>query len=1062
MSENETRKNKRNPSSDAASPVPQCPETDSAVSSPDDERKYPTEVTMVDVPGLKDSTPDSSSDAGGMTTEVTMVDAPGLKDSTPDSSSDAGGMTTEVTMVDAPGKPHRTDVTMLQENPPEPEENSSGEDLQPGDRIDRYIIVRKLGQGGMGSVYLVRHETLGVFRAAKILSGALYERGGEFVKRFIQEAKMACSISHPNIVNVLDVGDESDSGLCYIIMEYVDGGTVRNVLHTIPRLSEIHALIIAEAVAEALKAAAEQKIVHRDIKPDNVMLTRRGEVKLADLGIAKNTEDNVQLTKSHIMMGTPAYLAPEQAQDAHSVDVRADIYSLGATLYEMLTGEIPYPGKSTYDILTKLVSDPVPDPRARVDSISPQTARLVMKMLSKQAKQRQHSAAELLKEIRTLNILPPDLDSRKSIRELLEQSGAGNYSMVSPTPATGNPVSTWLMRHVLLKLETTLCKIPVCARMIDAMHRDIRIFYGAVALMTLLLIGLPVTWMLTVSPAISDAPLSTQSGHETSVISGNSHPSDASGPDAPLSGESGKVTTGQQTAPAPETGEHTLPPKAENTVPSEQGTGKDTARLAEAKRKLEEEQRLLERERREAERKRAAQRRAGAGQSPSAVSQTPNATREVKKIAVFAEITPIGAEAVLRNDAGRKLGSQRVPITGKVQFNVPAGQYKLSVSAPGFKTMERVFPVSDRRTITGVKIDLPHDICICTVRVYGSAKLLDFLKRNGVKLRIDDGKWNKITNFPYQMELTRINHTLSLQGIGIRPTVQTLKISPDQAKCSAEIYLAEKDASLEIATKIDDRISINLFGRWEPLRKKIPLAPFRTYTLRWRISGGRESVVQIPELQPETIHKIVLERKRQAAVPGEAEFAEAEKLIRNGDNKDAVEKLKEAVAKGHPEAVFRLGQMNEQGKGRWFSSDTDALACYQKAAEAPLNHAKAQYQVGLFYEKGRGGLDRDIRTAMEWYKKSAAQKNPDALFRIGMAYKDGDGNEPVDYARMIQFFTEAARAGHPDAQYQLGYSYENGIGVPINVEKAKYWYEKAAEQGNSKARRRGKALEGLK
>ncbi len=1049
MNENETRKKNQNPSSDTVSPASVRPETVSAVSSSENETKYPTEVTMVDAPGRKASAPD----AEWGRTELTMVDAPGRKDSAPD----AGRNRTELTMVSVPVNPYQIDVTMIQENPPEPEQNSCEDDLQPGDRIDRYIIVRKLGQGGMGSVYLVRHETLGVFRAAKVLSGALYKRGGEFVKRFIQEAKMACSISHPNIVNVLDVGDESDSGLCYIIMEYVDGGTVRNVLHTIPRLSEIHAVIIAEAVAEALKAVAEQKIVHRDIKPDNVMLTRRGEVKLADLGIAKSTDENVQLTKSHIMMGTPAYLAPEQAQDAHSVDVRADIYSLGATLYEMLTGEIPYPGKSTYDILTKLVSDPVPDPRSLVDSISPQTAHLVMKMLSKQAKQRQHSAAELLKEIHALNILPPNFDSQKSIRELLEQSGAGNYSTASLTPTTGNPVSTWLMRHVLLKLETSLRKIPVCARMIDAMHRDIRIFYGVLVLMTLLFIGLPVTLILTAPPAIPNVPISTQTGQDTQELSGHSNSPGVFALDTSPAEKPGGAAAPQQTAPAQETRNRS------NQNRPATSSSQDSARLAEEKRKLEEEQHQLERERREAERKRAEQRRTDAERSRSAGSQKTNMqTSEVKKITVFAEITPIGAQAVLRNESGRELASQRVPVTGKVQFNVPAGQYKLSVSAPGFKSVERAFPVSDRRTITGVKIDLPHDICVCTVRVYGSAKLLEFLKNRGVELRVDDGAWNKITKFPYKMEVTRTTHTLSLRGTGIRPAVQSLKIAQDQAKSSAEIYLSEKDAALEIATEIKDNISINLFGIWEPLKKNIPLAPFKTYTLRWRISGGKESIVQIPELQPESIHRIVLERKQRTALPGEAEFAEAEKLIRNGDNKDAVEKLKEAVAKGHPEATFRLGQMHEQGKGRWFSSDTDALACYQEAAEPPMNHAKAQYQVGLFYEKGRGGLDRDIRKAIEWYKKSADQKNPDALFRLGMAYKDGDGNEPVDYTRMITYFTAAAQAGHPDAQYQLGYSYENGIGVPINVGRAKYWYEKAAEQGNANARRRGKALEGLK
>ena len=251
---------------------------------------------------------------------------------------------TEMTIVDPvipesekSGEKHeKTEMTMMQDHPErepdaeltktkaaQPHSGSYG-NLQPGDRIERCIIVKKLGQGGMGSVYLARHETLGIFRAIKVLSGALYIRGGEFIRRFIQEAKIACSINHPNIVNVLDVGDDKERNFCYIIMEYVDGGTVRDVLRKTPKLSEVDALIITEAVAEALQAAAEQKIVHRDIKPDNIMLTRRGEVKLADLGIAKNTDDNVQLTKSHVMMGTPAYLAPEQAQDAHSVDVRAD------------------------------------------------------------------------------------------------------------------------------------------------------------------------------------------------------------------------------------------------------------------------------------------------------------------------------------------------------------------------------------------------------------------------------------------------------------------------------------------------------------------------------------------------------------------------------------------------------------------------------------------------------------------------------------------------------------------------------------------------------------------
>ena len=213
-----------------------------------------------------------------------MPGAPGAADPKPD--------VTEVTMPSAPGREsHATEVTM----PAAP--GASGDDVertvvmasspvskimigdfQPGDHIDRYVIVKTLGRGGMGCVYLARHETLGAFRAVKVLSGALYHRGGEFVRRFMQEARIACAINHPNIVNVVDVGEDAERGFCYIVMEYVDGGTVRDVLKRTSRLSELHAVLIAEAVAEALNAAAEQKIVHRDIKPDNIMLTRRGEV----------------------------------------------------------------------------------------------------------------------------------------------------------------------------------------------------------------------------------------------------------------------------------------------------------------------------------------------------------------------------------------------------------------------------------------------------------------------------------------------------------------------------------------------------------------------------------------------------------------------------------------------------------------------------------------------------------------------------------------------------------------------------------------------------------------
>ncbi|MBO4631621.1 MAG: protein kinase [Lentisphaeria bacterium] len=976
-------------------------------------------------------------------TEMTLVDAEIPKEE----KADENRAKTEMTMMlNASSKEPEGELNHTQVAHPI---SGSYGNLQPGDRIDRCVNVKKLGQGGMGSVYLARHETLGIFRAVKVLSGALYIRGGEFIRRFIQEAKIACSINHPNIVNVLDVGEDKERNFCYIIMEYVDGGTVRDVLSKTPRLSEVDALIITEAVAEALQAAAEQKIVHRDIKPDNIMLTRRGEVKLADLGIARNTDDNVQLTKSHVMMGTPAYLAPEQAKDAHSVDVRADIYSLGATLYEMLTGEIPYPGKNTYDILAKLVSEPVPDPRSVTDTISAPTARLVMRMLAKTAKQRPGSAAELLKEIRNLHAVPADLDKGKCIQELLVQSGAGSYSGTTPTSMNGNSISTWLMRHILLKLEICFRKLPFGSAWVEAMHRSRFICLGSIATAVLILIGLPLTWYLQSASArpepapavqLRPAPKPAENLPET-----KSPP-----PAVPQSPSEADVT------------------KTPSSVPANEP---DTLREAEIqKRKLEEARKLREQEfqearrRREAEaeRRRAAEQKKIASARKTAAGKTVPVVRN-NAITVFAEIKPSGAEAVLKKENGKEIFRKTVSSEGKIQFLVPPGQYKLEVSAPGYKTAERSFPVSENRTISCVRIDLIREMTRCVMQFYGSAKLLDYLRKQGLELCIDNEIRKKIVQFPYSCELTRQSHRIEIQGKGIQPMQQTLRISPDRTEMQLEFYLTEKAAAAEITTDIKEKLEINLFGVWEPLKKHISLQPFVACELKWRTVGKNdEETVVIPELLPESVHKITLVRKKWIEVPGKAEFSEAEKYLKEGSGKAAVEKLKLADKAGHPEAAYRLGELAEQGVGRWFSSDEDALTAYRRAASPPFNHPGAQLKLGIFYEQGRGGLDRDLKTALQWYRKAAEKKNPEALFRLGMACKNGDGDEPVNYEKMMNCFNAAAELGHVEAQYQAGYGYENGIGVPLNVRKAKFWYQKAADQGQSAARNRKKALDDLK
>ena len=313
-----------------------------------------------------------------------------------------------------------------------------------GSEIGKYVIIKRIGRGGMGEVYLAKHKTLGTYRALKVLPKDSSDNHSDYYDRFIREAKLASEIRHPNVVGVMDVETDSASGFSYIVMEYVDGGSLRNSLTVSKRLSEEQAVVIVEAVASALQAAEEYNIVHRDIKPDNIMFTKRGEVKLADLGIAKISGKDNDLTKTNMMIGTPAYLPPEQAQNAKSVDSRADIYSLGATYYEMLTGEPPYPGENTIEILHKMFLTPVPDPRKINPDVSPASAAIVMKMLAKDPKDRFQNADELLDKMeRTFPLHTPG-ESAELIRMVIAGDCQTNASFSSSISST--ILSLWWLK----------------------------------------------------------------------------------------------------------------------------------------------------------------------------------------------------------------------------------------------------------------------------------------------------------------------------------------------------------------------------------------------------------------------------------------------------------------------------------------------------------------------------------------------------------------------------------------------------------------------------------------
>jgi serine/threonine-protein kinase len=254
----------------------------------------------------------------------------------------------------------------------------------------RYEIETLLGQGGMARVFRGTDRVLDRTVAIKVLSPQFAD-DDQFVARFRREAQAAAGLNHPNIVGVYDTGDQGD--VHFIVMEYVEGRTLRDVIRSDGPLLPERAAEIGGAVARALSSAHEAGLVHRDIKPGNIMLTREGEVKVMDFGIARTSTGDT-LTQTAAVLGTASYLSPEQAQGL-PVDTRSDIYSLGCVLYEMLTGRAPFIGDSPVAIAYMHVKeDPVPPSRLNPD-VPPTLDAVVLKAMAKNPANRYETAEEL-------------------------------------------------------------------------------------------------------------------------------------------------------------------------------------------------------------------------------------------------------------------------------------------------------------------------------------------------------------------------------------------------------------------------------------------------------------------------------------------------------------------------------------------------------------------------------------------------------------------------------------------------------------------------------------------
>ncbi len=264
--------------------------------------------------------------------------------------------------------------------------------------VNGYRVLHRLGSGGMADVYLAFHEQLQRHVALKVMRSDL-AASKDHIQRFLQEARSAASLIHPNIVQVYDIGTWEKQH--YIAQEYIAGNTLRTFIHRRGSLGQPEAMSIILQIAAALQKASSIGVVHRDIKPDNVLLTPDGEVKVADFGLARVRSQNNGLTEIGVALGTPTYMSPEQIQ-GQAVDARSDLYSLGATAYEMLSGRPPFEGETALALALQHLQNTPTDLATLRPDIDPELLEVVKRLLAKSPTERFDTATDLIRAIKRI------------------------------------------------------------------------------------------------------------------------------------------------------------------------------------------------------------------------------------------------------------------------------------------------------------------------------------------------------------------------------------------------------------------------------------------------------------------------------------------------------------------------------------------------------------------------------------------------------------------------------------------------------------------------------------
>lgn len=304
---------------------------------------------------------------------------------------------------------------------------------RPAQQIPGFQVLSKLGQGAMAVVFKAKQLSLDRIVAIKVLPKRLSENP-EFVERFYREGRAAARLNHANIVQAYDVGESG--GYHYFVMEYIDGKTVYEIITDGRPVEEKESIRIILQCASALQHAHDQGLIHRDVKPKNLMLTKSGDVKLADMGLAREVGDYVTATaEAGRAYGTPYYISPEQIRGEISIDARADIYGLGATFYHMVTGRVPFDGTTPSAVMHKHLKEPLIPPDHLNKSLSAGVGEIIEVMMAKSPDDRYPSMAELIADMQAvLNGEPPFQARKKYDHNLLSNLAKGGTVIAPAVP----------------------------------------------------------------------------------------------------------------------------------------------------------------------------------------------------------------------------------------------------------------------------------------------------------------------------------------------------------------------------------------------------------------------------------------------------------------------------------------------------------------------------------------------------------------------------------------------------------------------------------------------------